>query len=119
MVDLDFNDIKSVERFAKLTVELSSEYAQARLNHALTSNKIGRIMTKLYQDGLVEEKHSYEKAIFIGVRHSTELAELIEKLNALEARYKGIEKEIESRQQALSFFQSVMKYENFSYTYKK
>jgi hypothetical protein len=107
--ELDFNDEKTLEEFAKETVRLAEEYQNYRATYGESLKNLKIALAKAYKDGIIKETISEDKAFIVLSNQSEELKQDLENVVVNEQDYKGLEKVVEARQAVITLYQSILK----------
>jgi hypothetical protein len=109
MKELDFNDEKTLQDFAKETVLLTEEYQNARACYGNALFLLKKELANAYKEGTIKETISEEKAYLSLANKSEELKEALENVVTEEQNYKGLEKVIDARYAVITLYQSLLK----------
>jgi hypothetical protein len=109
MKEIDFNDSKTLEAFAKETVNLAEEQANARACYGNALVELKKALACAYKEGTIKESISEDKAYLILSNTSDELKEALENVVVQEQNYKGLEAVLTARQAIITLYQSIIK----------
>lgn len=109
--EIDYQDAKALWRFALENVEFAELYAEARKDYALALRHLKLELAKAYRDRLIDRKMAEDKAYLVLADNNDCCHDALKVMLEKEAEYKGREKVLEARAGALSFNQSLLKYE--------
>jgi len=107
--ELDFNDEKTLQEFAKETVRLTEEYQNARACYGNALFTLKKELAEAYKEGTIKETISEEKAYLFLANKEEGLKEALQNVVIEEQNYKGLEKVVEARQAVITLYQSILK----------
>jgi hypothetical protein len=109
MKELDFTDAKTLEAFAKETVQIAEEYQNSRVAYGDALRTLKLALAKSYKEGTIKETISEDKSFVMLSNISEEYRIALETVVTSEQEYKGLEKLIDARQAVITLFQSIIK----------
>ncbi len=105
----DYDEERKLKDFAKETVEIADEYANARSLFAEAKLKMDGRLADAFKAGTIKETMAIEKAYIQLTVDNPEAKSEYEQMLKEEQSYKGLEQILEARKNYVSLHQSLIK----------
>jgi hypothetical protein len=105
----DYEEEQRLKEFAKETVRIADEYANARAEYAEAKLKMDSKLADAYETGKIKDTLAVEKAYVQLTLNDPETEEDYKKFVKEEQAYKGLEQVLKARETYVSLHQSLIK----------
>lgn len=105
----DYDEESVLKAFAKETVEIANEYADARYAFAEAKLKMDSRLADAYKNGTVKDSMAIDKAYIQLTVNEPEAKSEYEAMIKEEQAYKGLDQVLEARKNYVSLHQSLIK----------
>ena len=106
---IDYNDSQAIWKFGCETTALAEQVNTARGEYAESIKTLKIALVQAYEEELVKDTVSEEKAYLLLVAEKGDLQPILEKMITSRQNYKGLQKILEARLALQNLYQSIIK----------